>query len=168
MKDVYNFIKKELKSEPDPAKIESNLTTIIEILSKQDWNKKIEFETNPFDIEKKISYNQLEKARIFIDDYKIHHPRIEKIYYEYDKQGVNKSFSVLSAIRTEYIKLSDISNTDDIFLKIIEKIIKNIRKSANYTSIPDEELELCAQILVVDAFIRCKIFVNPSDTDAYS
>ena len=169
IKVIYEFIKKELKNEPDPEKIESNLTTIIKILSQQDLTKEIGFETKPFDIEEKISYNQLDKARIFINDYIIHHPRIEKIYNEYDKQGVNKSFSVLNGIRTEYAKLSKLDKTDDIFFKIIEKVINKIRESANYTPIPDEELELCVQILVVDAFVRCKIFVNPlSNTNAHS
>jgi hypothetical protein len=35
------------------------------------------------------------------------------------------------------------------------------QKSANYADIPVEELDLCVNILVVDAFIRCKIFKNP-------
>jgi hypothetical protein len=38
---VYEFVKSELKSEPDPEKIESNLTTIINILSKEDWNQRM-------------------------------------------------------------------------------------------------------------------------------
>lgn len=157
---VYEFIKKELKNEPDLEKIESNLTTIIQILSREDWTQS-EFETIPFDIEEKISYNQLDRARIFIDDHKIYYLRIDKIYSDYDKQGVNKSLSVLNGIRTEYAKLPKINHPDDIFFKIIDKVIEKIRKSSNYTPIPDEELELSVQIIVVDAFIRCKIFENP-------
>ncbi len=37
-----------------------------------------------------------------------------------------------------------------------------ILQSANAPMIPDEELDLCVAILVVDAFIRCKIFKNPA------
>ena len=33
--------------------------------------------------------------------------------------------------------------------------------SNNYAEIPYEELEICVEIIVVDAFIRCKIFENP-------
>jgi hypothetical protein len=29
--------------------------------------------------------------------------------------------------------------------------------------IPQEEMEMCVGILVVDAFIRCKIFKNPNN-----
>lgn len=161
-KGVYEFLEKELKSEPDPGKIESNLTTIIKILSREDWSQEpTDFETVPFDIDKKISYNQLNTARDIIDDFKIHYHRIDKIYSDFDKQGVNKSLSVLNGIRNEYLALSAKVPPDKCFSSIVDKVKQKIRASANYTPIPDEELELCVQILVVDAFIRCKIFKNP-------
>jgi len=161
-KKVYEFLKKELKSEPDPEKIESNLTTIIKILSKEDWFQGVSgYETVPYDIEAKISYNQLAKARVLIDDYKVHYTRIDKIYADFDKQGVNKSLSVLNGIRTEYLNLGPVDSPDQLFFLIIENVTQKIRASANYTHMPTEELALCVQILVVDAFIRCKIFKNP-------
>ena len=40
-------------------------------------------------------------------------------------------------------------------------IMKIIEESANYKKLPFEELEMCVDILVVDAFMRCKIFENP-------
>ncbi|MFL0131295.1 ABC-three component system protein [Tenacibaculum maritimum] len=40
-----------------------------------------------------------------------------------------------------------------------EKIIN----SANFNNMPIDELELCIDVIVVDAFIRCKIFKNPKD-----
>ncbi len=167
---VCDFLKKELKSEPDPEKIESNLATIIKILSREDWSQEGSgFVTIPYDIEIKISYNQLNTARNLIDDYKIHYHRIDKIYSDFDKQGVNKSISILNGIRSEYLALSAKASPDQCFFSIIDKVVQKIRASANYTPIPDEELVLCVQILVVDAFIRCKIFKNPKGgADAHS
>jgi hypothetical protein len=169
-KEVYEFLKKELKSEPDPEKIESNLTTIIKILSKEDWSQGVpDFETVPFDVEAKISYNQLNTARVLIEDYAVHYHRIDKIYSDYDRHGANKSLSILKSIRTEYAKLGAVDSPDQCFFSIIEKVVQKILASANYTPIPEEELALCVQILVVDAFIRCKIFKNPlGNTDARS
>jgi hypothetical protein len=169
-KGVYEFLEKELKSEPDPGKIESNLTTIIKILSRVDWSQGATgFETVPYDIDRKISYNQLNTARDIIDDFKIHYHRIDKIYSDFDKQGVNKSLSVLNGIRNEYLALSAKVSPNQCFSSIVDKVKQKIRTSANYMPIPDEELELCVQILVVDAFIRCKIFKNPpGGTDARS
>jgi hypothetical protein len=169
-KEVYEFVKKELKSEPDPEKIESNLATIINILSREDWTKGLtEFVTVPFDINKKISYNQLNTARIIIDDYKIHYHRIDKIYSDFDKQGVNKSLSILNGIRMEYLSFGMEVSPDQCFFSIIDNVKQKVLASSNYTPIPDEELELCVALLVVDAFIRCKIFNNPSGgIDAHS
>ena len=165
LKEVYEFLKKELKSEPDPEKIESNLTTIIKILSKEDWSQGVsDFETVPFDVEAKISYNQLNTARVLIEDYAVHYHRIDKIYSDFDRQGANKSLSILKSIRTEYVKLGAVDSPDQCFFSIIKKVVQKIQASANYTPIPEEELELCVQILVVDAFIRCKIFKNPLGT----
>jgi hypothetical protein len=162
LKEVYEFVKKELKSEPDPEKIESNLTTIINILSKVDWGKGASgHEKVPFEIEEKISYNHLDTARTLIDDYKIHYSRIDKIYTDFDKQGANKSFSILGGIRKEYLAVCSDNSPDQCFFLIIKNVTQIIRASANYTPIPGEELELCVGILVVDAFIRCKIFKNP-------
>ncbi|MEN6432887.1 MAG: ABC-three component system protein [Smithella sp.] len=161
-KEVHDFLKKELKSEPDPDKVESNLTTIIKILSKEDWRQGAsDFEIIPYDIEAKISYNQLGKARIYIDEYKIHYHRIDKIYSDFDRLGSNKSLSILNGIRTEYVNLCAVGSPDQCFSLIIEKVVQKIMASANYMPIPEDELMLCVQILVVDSFIRCKIFKNP-------
>ena len=162
LQEIYLFLKKELKTEPDPEKLESNLTTIINILSKVDWSQgALSIETVPYDIEAKISYNQLDTARGLVDEYKIHYHRIEKIYSEFDRQGVNKSLSILNGIRTEYLIICPGDSPDQCFFSVIDKVVQKIRSSANYNAIPEEELTLCVQILVVDAFIRCKIFRNP-------
>jgi hypothetical protein len=162
LENIYNFIIKELKIEPNPDKIESNLTTIITILSKEDWNQEvIGIETVPYDIDNKIISNELDATKTLIDDYRIHYHRIDKIYVAFDQQGVNKSISVLNGIRTVYVSIAKDVDPDHCFILIIDKVKRKILASSNYKPIPDEELELCVQLLVVDAFIRCKIFKNP-------
>ena len=168
LKEVYEFILKELKTEPDSEKIESNLASIIKILSKYDWKCGVSFEKIPFDIEAKISYNQLKEARPIIDDYKVNYYRIGKIYSDFDKQGANKSLSILNCIRSFYVELCSTYSPDQCFSEIIKAVAQKIRSSANYTRMPDEELILCVGILVVDAFVRCKIFKNPSEDNDVS
>jgi hypothetical protein len=161
---IYNFIKKELVNEIDPLKLESNLATVINILSKEDWNKKEPVgEIRSFVIDRKITHNKLNSAKIIIDDYSLHYGRVDKIYTEFDSQGSNKSNSVLSTIRQEYAKLKGNLTDDELFFAVISKVQKKVLNSSNYKSIPFDELELCINILVVDAFIRCKIFENPED-----
>lgn len=161
---IYKFVKKELVNEIDPLKLESNLATVINILSKEDWNKKEPIsQINSFEIDRKITYNNLNSAKIIIDDYSLHYSRVDKIYTEFDSQGSNKSSSVLSTIRQEYAKLKSSLTDDELFFNIVSRVQEKVLNSSNYTSIPFDELELCINILVVDAFIRCKIFENPED-----
>lgn len=159
---IYNFIKQELSFDLDVSKIDTNLASIINILAQEDWDQEVEnYQVQPFEIERKIEFNKLKNAIALINDHKIHHNRVDKIYAEFNKLGVNKSNSVLSFIRNAYLKNKISISDDNLFFKITELIMEKIQKSANYTPLPYEELELCVNILVVDAFIRCKIFENP-------
>ena len=63
-------------------------------------------------------------------------------------------------IRT-FDNFKDTEDKDEVFLSVIDNVQERILKSANYAHISIDELELCIDILVVDAFIRCKIFENP-------
>jgi len=166
MEAVRDFIQRELRIAADPAKVESNLATIIKSMNAEDWNADAaKTEIIPYEIETKISYNQLDRARALIDEYRVHHHRLKKLYSEYDRLGSNKSLSVLNGIRREFIALGKALGPDDLFFGTITRVKACIQGSANHISMPEEELDLCVEILVVDAFIRCKIFRNPLATD---
>jgi len=163
-KEVYNFIKSELAEDVDIVKLDSNLATIINILSKEDWNDLSQLsQINSFEIERKITFNKLDRAKYIIDDYKVHYGRVDSKYAEFDSYGKNKSNAVLSSIRKEYIQQKGVKDDDTLFFEIIEKVMLKIQQSSNYVEIPIDELELSVNILVVDAFIRCKIFENPEN-----
>ena len=164
---LYEFIKDELGNSVDIVKVDSNLASIINILSEDDLTSPNGSpEINSFEIQRKIEFNELLMVQPIIDDYKVYYGRINEKYEEFDKQGANKSLSVLAAIRKEYIKLSvKIEDTNELFLSIIDNLIDKIIKSRNYIEIPYDELEMCVSILVVDAFTRCKIFKNPEGYD---
>ena len=167
-KEIYDFIKAELGEETDIVKMDSNLTTIINILSTENLN--LNYETpqiNPYQIKKKIDYNNLSSIEPIIDEYKIFYSKINEQYIEFDKGGQNKSLSVLNHIKQQYVDLcreKDLSEAD-LFFQIINKLIKTIKNSKNYLEIPYEELEMCVSIITVDAFIKCKIFKNPEGYD---
>ncbi|KJS03392.1 MAG: hypothetical protein VR65_01695 [Desulfobulbaceae bacterium BRH_c16a] len=159
---IATLIKKELVTAIDPVRLESNLAAIINILAKEDLNRVASaVETIPFNIDHKIDHNQLDVARDIIEDYSAHHSRVARIYADYDREGNNKSLSVLTAIKRDYVVHRAQLSDDDLFFRIIECVIARVQEGANFTPIPAEELELCVNILVVDAFIRCKIFKNP-------
>lgn len=75
---------------------------------------------------------------------------------------MNKSTSVFNYLFNQYDKLNKSKTTDiKVFYELIDNIIDFIQNSNNYNEISYEELEMCVYIIVVDAFIRCKIFRNP-------
>lgn len=159
---IYRFVKKELATDIDPMKLETNLASVINTLSKEDWDKTESVSAiSTFEIDRKISHNNLNAAKVIIDDYTVHYGRVDKIYSEFDSQGSNKSSSVLSTIRQEYARAKNSLTDDQLFFEVISKVEEKILNSSNFSLIPFDELELCVDILVVDAFIRCKIFENP-------
>lgn len=163
MRQVYDLVKEELGQEINCEKVDTNLAYIVEILAKENLSiDSTSPEINEFAIEEKINYNDLSDIRGIIDDYKIFYSKLDAIYSEFDKQGKNKSFSVFQEIRRLYIELKGNQKSPvEIFFQIIEKLISVVQKSNNYEELPFEELQTCMDIIVVDAFIRCKIFENP-------
>lgn len=56
--------------------------------------------------------------------------------------------------------VKDLSSVEKFF-NIIGKVEEYVMKSDLLNNIPEEEIDMCVRIIVVDAFIRCKIFRNP-------
>ena len=162
---IYDFIKNELGNDTNIILLDSNLATIINVLAKEIWDgSDKEYKYSPFEISRKMDYNNLKSTRAIIEEYKIHHHEIEKKYKEFDSLGSNKSYSVLQAITRYYIEESTKSESADIiFLNVSNRIMEKVQKSLNFVTTEFEILVLCIDILVVDAFIRCKIFENPEN-----
>lgn len=57
--------------------------------------------------------------------------------------------------------IDETKKSDDIFFDVIGKVIEFVIQSSNFVPIPNEELDICASIIVVSAFMKCKIFKNP-------
>lgn len=167
-KAIYELIQKELGTEVDIVKLDSNLALIINLLSQENLSSGDRMTINPFEIERKITHNKINITKSIIDQYVIYHTKLDKKYTEFDSSGSNKSISVLQKVHSCYIescvKFKE-KDADSIFLQVIEEIKDKVLESANFVEIPIDELELCVKIIVVDAFIRCKIFENPENYD---
>jgi hypothetical protein len=160
-RSVFSLVKKELGKNTDISKISSNLTSVINILAAEDFTPSASDTSPAFKIEEKIKYNDLNSAETVVSDYAVNATRVGQIYKEFDKSGVNKSFSVLNSIRQMYLRKKSELSADALFFEVIDEVIERVRNSSNFKNMPLEELEQAVNILVVDAFIRCKIFENP-------
>lgn len=164
MRKIYYFLREELGSQEQNISSESNLAALINILAKEGADiKKSSSMTEAFSVENKISFNNLQEAKVIIEDFKVLHPKIDRTYSVFDAEGQNRSTSVLNWMRQCYLRLSKKYSGDELFFQVVEETASHIKGSSNYQMIPAEELLLWVSALVVDAFIRCKIFKNPRD-----
>ena len=162
MKNVYDFIKQELNFETDELKLETGLACVINELSEIDLgNNEIAFDSTAYSIENKIIKNNLVVFKDVIEQYDVYFLIVQKIYDEYDKGGKNKSYAVLQAIRKEYLILKPKYTGDDLYKAIAQNIKSKLAFSANLKQFYDDDLELYVDIILVDAFIKCKIFEKP-------
>ena len=163
-KDIYDLIKSELGEMPDVKRISTNLADLINLLSEEDLGSVPPVNgLHEFNIDSKIEFNNLKRARGIIKHYRIFFPKINRIYEEFDNQARNKSLSVFNKLVNFYNEelMDEDLNDTQRFINIITKTLAYIEESDNYKTLPKEELEQCVSIIVVDAFIRCKIFENP-------
>ena len=159
---IYQFLKKEMPSRDTEAPSDSNLTALIKILANEDLRAQHQTDAPiPFNVDNKITFNNLSAAAQIIDDHKIYYHKVDKLYSTFDQAGKNKSISVLSAFNRAYLKLSKNFKDDELFFEIVQHMIDVVKSSGNYVSMTLEELELCVNILAANAFIRCRIFNNP-------
>lgn len=165
IKSVYDFIRAELGEPTNTLKRSSNLVSVINNLASADLNE-VEYtsELNDYSIVEKIEYNDLMDIKeSTFDECKIYYATLNKIYEEFIHGGSNKVISVFSKITSIYEKENipkDLSNIEKFF-NVIGKVQDYVINSGYLNDIPEEEIEMCVRIIVVDAFIRCKIFKNP-------
>lgn len=160
---IFNFVKSELGCEVETKRLSSDLTVVIDLLSKEDLLSAEALSFDSFDIERKITFNKLKKSKVLIVEYNIYQGIVNRIYSSFDSMGKYKSMFVLNRIRKIYLDKQAEANGDNLFRLITDEVKHIIKNSANFGDITGEELELCVDIIVVDTFIRCKIFENPEN-----
>jgi hypothetical protein len=128
-----------------------------------------------YKIQEKIEHNNVLKFQPIINKYKIYYGKIGKLYNELDNEGSAKKKTLLENIELIYLKkkgnylLDGIdemecirNNSDKILNDVEDEILSRIEEDDakhNYK----EQIELAVSILIVDAFIRCKILEKPSE-----
>lgn len=148
----------------------ANITYVLNLLAKEVYSdvvNKINF--NEFNINKKIEFNDLCKMKKSINDFKVYMGVMDRLYNDLNEHRPNGMKSVFNKLCSFYEDelLEDTVNMKK-FLNIIKKTVNHVKGSSNYdNSIPEEELELCVKIIVIDAFIKCKIFENPELEEEY-
>lgn len=109
-----------------------------------------------------MDFNSLNKWKDVISKYTVYSLLVDKIYRAYDEQGVNKSFTVLSSLHDLYLSLASELTGDALFDKLLESVYEIVNKDYECNeSLTREELQMNIKIVLVDAFVKCKIFKKP-------
>lgn len=124
-----------------------------------------------FDIEEKMGYNAVQRNRELIDEYKVFYTRLNALYSELEQQGSFKKERLLRNIKTLYLKIlgnyavngisrQDIVKThaDDIIEDIQDALLDMLSDGG---SDYQEDISFGISIVMVDAFMRCKILEEP-------
>ena len=126
---------------------------------------------NSFEISEKITHNNIKRNKSLIEEYCKYYGKINSLYAELENAGSFKKEKLLRNIKLIYTRvkgqyLSDStdelqliqSNADNIIEAIEEKLIEGI--TANQSS-TDEDISFSLPMIMVDAFMRCKILEEP-------
>jgi hypothetical protein len=126
---------------------------------------------NSFNPEKRILHNNVVSYRPIIEEYKVYQGKLRSLYSEYENQGLLKKQILLANIKSVYMKakgkfvtnaLNEIEeirkNADKIFEEVEKQLWEIIDNRHNLQKdIPYEAINISLRIVMVDAFMDCKI-----------
>jgi hypothetical protein len=123
-----------------------------------------------FDPKEKISFNDIKRNVSLIHEYKNYYHRINKLYDELEFEGSIKKEKLLRNIKLLYNEIkgkyvlnhSDIQtiirdNSDNILDDIYHALLIKMQDSFFW----EEDIVFGVRLIMVDAFLRCKILEEP-------
>ena len=158
---VYELCVKEIIPLDTPKITETDLAIVVKALATnvRDWSKgrrPIEY-----DVEKKIVFNHLEEHRRLINDYKLYIGKLTSVYDEFVDNGTDYSFIILQNLSDMYSRYLGQYESNALFDKIVDEARELAMNSKSAEDIPVDRVNVCINVIVIDAFIRCKIFEDP-------
>lgn len=161
LRRVYELCGKEIVPLDTPKVTETDLAIVVKALATnvKDWLK----ERRPigFDIDEKIDFNHLEGKRRLINDYKLYIGKLNAVYGEFVDNATDYSFIILQTLSDMYSDYLGQFESNALFDKIVDNARELALKSKSAKDIPVDRVNVCINVIVVDAFIRCRIFEDP-------
>ncbi len=163
MEEVYNLIKKNLSFESPSTSRMKGLSRIIQLLAEDGSLSEYSttYDTSDFEIAEKIKSNNLSEIESKIADIGVYLGDVQKVYNTYDAEGVNKSRAVLHSLNCIYLKLKRKLDGVDLMEELANEIYKDLSNDETLKSFYEDDIKFYIDIVLVDAFVRCKIFENP-------
>lgn len=161
LRQVFELCVKEIVPLDTPKVTESDLAIVVKSLAAnvKDWTK----ERRPikYDVEKKIDFNHLEERRRLINDYKLYIGKLNAVYGEFVDNGTGCEFIILQNLSDMYSRYLGQYESNALFDKIVDEARELALNSKSAEDISVDRVNVCINVIVVDAFIRCRIFEDP-------
>lgn len=123
-----------------------------------------------FNITTKLDYNGVTHKRRLINELKVYYHKLNVLYDELDSVGSLKKEHLLDNIRHIYLDVSGrYTGQNDNYMPIIkqnsdaifEEVFNELLQLVDFGDISVEELSPALRVVMVDAFMRCKILEEP-------
>ena len=159
------------KINKNPSMLKNTINAIAEI---DLGNVEEEVSLKAFDPRDKIKYNHVKRNATIIQEYKVYHQRINSLYDELELQGSIKKESLLNNIKFIYSKVKgefilDADNKIEVIRQnsdgIIDAVYEYLYSKLEESNLWDEDIVFGIRLIMVDAFMRCKILEEPIEND---
>lgn len=177
--DILQGMKSDHESALLHQKIKSNpsmLKNTINAIASMDFDDlSIEEGLVPFDPKVKITHNSVRRHAALIHEYKVYHKKLNSLYDELESQGSLKKEKILKNIKLIYVKVkgSYILDSDNIINSIrensdniIDDVYNELYLKLEGSGLWDEDVIFGINLVLVDAFMRCKILEEPPPNDS--
>ncbi len=119
-----------------------------------------------FDIKEKVSYNNIVRNKPLIESYKVYYSRLNQVYQELESQGDFRKEKLMVSVNKKYLKLKGTipESSEDFGDLILEELEESLmaQLQLSYNEGYSEDLEFAVSVILVDAFMRCRVLENPT------
>lgn len=131
-------------------------------------------ELNVYNPKRKLNYNSVKTNYSLIQDYKVYQGKINSLYDELERQGSIKKERLLNNINQIYARIKggyvlDSENPLEIIRlnadSILDDVFAELYRQLENSNFFEEDIILGIRLILVDAFIRCKILEEPLEND---
>lgn len=160
---VYDLVMQEIGITPNVKRVPTCLGRVVKALIPTALNEPAPVgETVAFRIDNKIAANALEARRHRIAEYASYTHLLTGLYRAYDAEVCNDGRLLLQSLPADYdLAAKDSSDPANVFDNLLDILLGRLDADGSLSDIDFEMRRHCAEIILVDAFMRCRIFKGP-------
>ena len=158
---VYAFLKKSCGGGSIDIR-PSDILKVIKILANADLFVADQPISLPANILDKIKFNDVPLLGHHVHTLGTLQHRVDEVYSILEREVKNSRTAILHKFSSLYIKENSDYTGDRLYFRIKELLVTEVAEKLEDDDIMSEEIvELCVDLLIVNAFTQCKIFEKP-------